>query len=188
MPFALRLLLPVLMLAGFIPAHAASLVDIDSLKSRMSSRPLLPLEGIWELTADGAVIAIERIENHRRGHTSAYRLTALSMPDRSISPGAEMGTAYDTADAHKFDAKIYTKSSADGSLTSPADFVLSLDNDNTRMSMSHYRRGLRVNLWRMVPYMFRYSVHRRDERPRGLDGMIKIYPRPASGAATPRYL
>lgn len=186
MSLALRLLLTAIMLTVIAPVHGAA-PDIDSIKSSMSSRPLLPLEGIWELTSDGAMIYIEHVKDHRRGHTSAYRLTALSMPDRSIAPGTIMGTAAESSDSRKFDAKIYTKSS-DGHLTSPADFILTLNDDNTRMSMSHYRRGLRVNLWRMVPYMFRYSVGMRDERPRGIDGMIKVYPRPSSRAATPRYL
>lgn len=187
MTLALRFILSTtIMFYGVASSHASTL-DIDSIKSSMSSRPLMPLEGIWELTADGAVVAIERIEDPRRGRTSTYCLTALSMPDRSITPGTIMGTAAESSDVHKFDAKIYTKSS-DGQLTSPADFILTLDNDNTRMSMSHYRRGLRVNLWRMVPYMFRYSVGTRDERPRGLDGMIKVYPRPTSRTSTPRYL
>lgn len=166
-------------------APASCHASIDSVKSRMSGRPLLPMEGVWEMTADGAVIAIERINDPRRGGTSAYALTAISMPDRSIEPGTRMGTAIDTADPRKLDAKIYTKSH-DGELSAPADFVISLDGTGHRLSLSHYRQGIKVNLWRMIPYMFRYSVGKRDERPRGLDGMVRVYP--PSSSSGPRYL
>lgn len=168
-------------------ATADGYTDIDSVEARMAARPLLPLEGVWELTTDGAAIAIERMDGICRDHTSAYRITVISMPDRSIPPGTVMGVATETADRRKFDARIYTRSTGER-LSSPADFIISLDNDNSRLSMSHYRRGLKVNLWRMVPYMFRYSVGLRDERPRDLDGMVKTYPRQRSTATFPRYL
>lgn len=159
---------------------------IDSVETRMSRLPLDPLEGIWEMTADGAVIAIERENAAARTITSTYRLTTISMPDRSVAPGTLMGRAIPTSDPRKFDAVIYTES-ADERLKSPANFIISLTDDE-RLSLSHYRRGLYVNLWRMVPYMFRYSVGSRDERPRGLDGMVRLYPRKSKKATAPRYL
>lgn len=166
-------------------AVVAGCETVDAVVARLSGRPLAPLEGVWELTADGAVVAIERVADPHRSATATYRLVAVAMPDRSVPPGSLMGVAVETADRKRFDAKIYTKS-ASGRLTAPADFLLTVD-DGGRLSMSHYRRGVRLNLWRVVPYMFRYSVALRDERPRGTDGMVRVYP-PSQKPSTPRYL
>lgn len=159
---------------------------VDSVSARMSRQPLDPLEGIWELTADGAVVAIEREPSLMRKSTATYRITALSMPDRSVAPGTLMGRAASTANARKFDAAIYTKI-IDGRLQSPANFIISLSDDD-RLSLTHYRHGIRLNLWRMVPYMFRYSVHSIDERPKGTDGMVRLYPHSEKSSQTPRHL
>lgn len=158
----------------------------DSISARMSRQPLAPLEGIWELTADGAIVAIEREPSPMRKSTATYRITALSMPDRSVAPGTLMGRAASTADARKFDTTLYTKV-IDGKLQSPANFIITLSDDG-RLSLSHYRHGLRFSLWRMVPYMFRYSVRAIDERPKGTDGMVRLYPPSEKSSQTPRHL
>lgn len=159
---------------------------VDSISAKMSRQTLDPVEGLWELTADGAVVAIEREPSTTRRSTATYRITAVSMPDRSVAPGTLMGRAVSTADARKFDSLIYTKS-VGGKLQSPAGFIITLYDDD-RLSLSHYRQGVRFNLWRMVPYMFRYSVSSIDERPKGTDGMVRLHPRSQKSASSPRHL
>lgn len=158
----------------------------DSISSKMSRHPLDPIEGIWELTADGAVVAIEREPSAARKATATYRITTISMPDRSVAPGTLMGRAVSTADTRRFDSAIYTKVTG-GKLHSPAGFIISLSDDG-RLSLSHYRQGVRLNLWRMIPYMFRYSVTTVDERPKGIDGMVRLHPRSGTTASSPRHL
>lgn len=159
---------------------------VDSISAKMSHRPLDPIEGVWELTADGAVIAIEREPSTKRGVTATYRITAISMPDRSVAPGTLMGRAASTANARKFDSLIYTDI-IDGKLRSPAGFIITMTDDD-RLSLSHYRQGVKFNLWRMVPYMFRYSVSTIDERPKGIDGMVRLYPQSKKTTSFPRHL
>ncbi len=159
---------------------------VDSVSAKMSLRSLDPIEGIWELTSDGAVVAIEREPTTTRGATTTYRITAISMPDRSVAPGTLMGRAASTANARKFDSLIYTNVT-DGKLRSPAGFIITISDDD-RLSLFHYRQGVKFNLWRMVPYMFRYSVSTIDERPKGIDGMVRLYPQSKKTTSFPRHL
>lgn len=159
---------------------------VDSVAAQMSLLPLDPLEGIWEFSGDGAIVAIEREREPRRFASASYRLTAISMPDRSVAPGTLIGRAVTTASDNKFDAAIYTKA-VYGLLQTPSNFIMTLTADG-RLLLSHYRQGVKLNLWRMVPYMFRYSVKGVDERPKGIDGMIKLYPTPSKPKTSPRYL
>lgn len=159
---------------------------VDSVSAKMSLRSLDPIEGIWELTSDGAVVAIEREPATTRGATTTYRITAISMPDRSVAPGTLMGRAASTANARKFDSLIYTNVT-DGKLRSPAGFIITISDDD-RLSLFHYRQGVKFNLWRMVPYMFRYSVSTIDERPKGIDGMVRLYPQSKKTTSFPRHL
>lgn len=159
---------------------------VDSISAKMSRRTLDPIEGIWELTSDGAIVAIEREPATMRGTTATYRITAISMPDRSVAPGTLMGRAASTANARKFDSLIYTDVT-DGELRSPAGFIITMSDDD-RLSLSHYRQGVKFNLWRMVPYMFRYSVSTIDERPKGIDGMVRLYPQSKRPTSFPRHL
>lgn len=147
---------------------------VDSVRQRMSTAPLLPLEGIWEMTADGAVVAIEREPSATRQATATYRIVIVRSPDRSIPCGTLLGLGVDTSKPGQVECLLYTKSSC-GRLYSPAAFVLELGS-NGRLGLYQYRRGVRVNAWGLLPYMWRRTLGWRDERPKGLDGMVRIFP------------
>lgn len=147
---------------------------VDSVRQRMAAAPLLPLEGIWEMTVDGAVVAIEREPSPMRTATATYRIVIVRSPDRSIPCGTLLGVGVDTSKPGQVECLIYTKSSR-GTLYSPAAFVLELG-ANGRLGLYQYRRGVRVNAWGLLPYMWRRTLGWRDERPKGIDGMVRLFP------------
>ncbi len=146
----------------------------DSIHKRLDTKRLLPLEGVWEMTANGATIAIERVENFTRQRSSLYNIVIIDSPDRSIAPGTLMGKAIDSSDPAMFDALLYTDSSDKG-LSKAQNFSLHINKDG-RLSLKRYKQGVWINLWKLVPYMWRRSFGKYDQRPEELDGMIRVYP------------
>lgn len=156
-------------------------------RARLSSMPLHPVEGLWEFPADGGMVAVERCALIAGG-TRQYRMVVVSVANRALLPGTVLGTFAATAQANVYDGQFFTALSADGMTpTSPRQAILELDGETSRLSMRRVRKGLTVNLWRLLPYIFRFSVTRRDDSPRNLDGWIRLFPPPAV-PAEPRYL
>lgn len=154
---------------------------------RLSSLPLHPVEGIWEFPADGGLVAVERCEL-TSGAPRQYRMVVISVANRALLPGTVLGTFRATSQAGLYDGEFFTSVSADGMTPeSPRSVTLELDAGTSRLAMRRNRRGLRLNLWRLVPYVFRFSITHQDDRPRNLDGWIRVYPPPAI-PAEPRYL
>ncbi len=149
--------------------------SVEAVSSRLSGRALSAMEGVWEMSADGAVIAIEREADASRQNSATYSLIVIYSPDRAIAPGTVMGHANDTSSTNRLEARVYTKVDGDGNLSGGTDFILELKADG-RLALNGFRRGIYVNLWKLVPYMFRHSVGYRDERPTGTDGLTRVYP------------
>lgn len=180
-----RIFLPALMfLSPALTAQGrqdiAAEFSLESIKTRFDTTPTDAIEGIWQLTDSGGRIAVIRQDD------TTFRILVVDSPDRTIFPGTIMGTAHCLAKRGHYDAEIMT-SSGSGRLKSPKRFTLRL-NDDGHLSFIKINKGLRVNLWRVLPYMFRYSVREINDRQHDLDGAIKIYPRPMSIPSVPRYL
>lgn len=182
----LRVLFVLLMIP--VAAFPVTTVDIagrslsDSLRERFDSMPVSSIEGIWQLTEDGGIIAIVRDDDNGRH----YSIIAVDSPDRAVMPGSVMGKVSRLAKQGYYDGEIMTSVDA-GGLKLPKRFTLHM-NDDSHISFLKVNKGLRVNVWRLLPYMFRRSVREVDDRQRGLDGAVKIYPRPLSRPSEPRYL
>ena len=84
----------------------------DSVEIRLSGSALHPIEGIWQMTGDGAVIAIEQSQPYTSGQTlvSGYRIVLIQSPCRRIRPGTIMGYATQSAKSGRYDAAIYASS------------------------------------------------------------------------------
>ncbi len=198
----LRYLLSLLFLLSLVSGYAAKIVDLlpDSscvmdgylradVEQRLSSGNIHDIEGIWSFVDDGSIMAIERFtpENLPDNNNTCYRMVVIKSPMRALAPGTLMGYISPTAKKGTYDASIFTEFDGLRGLHKQQRFYLVLDDDGL-LSFNRYREGLQLNLWRFLPYMFRYTVKKRSERPKGLDGCRRIYPAPASVPFEPRYL
>lgn len=153
--------------------------DIESVKRAMDSRPLHHIEGIWLMTDTSAKVAIE-LEDDASGieatAATAYRIVLLSSPNRALRPGTVMGRIIPAAKEGVYQTELYT--SATGSrLSSPAAFTAELDKSDNRIVMTRHRSAFSVNLWRTLPYMWRYVVRKNRPAPT-YHGCVRIYPAP----------
>ncbi len=160
-----------------------------NVETRLQSMPLDNIEGIWQFPTDGAQVVIERFipDNYRDDGATRYRLVVIQSPRLSVRPGTVMGYMIPSAKKGYYDARIYTVFDGGLHLSSPKKFILK-HSDDGRLSFVEHKTGVKINLWRMVPYMFRYSISTQDNRPEDMNGCIKIFPREVDHNPTPRYL
>lgn len=170
--------------AEILPGYST----VDSVTSRMEQLPLCPAEGVWQMTADGAIFAVERV------HASAtetmpreLRITVIRSPQRRVRPGSVMGTARPTVKPGVYEARLNTRIADIGGLELPRRFLLTLNQEGTTMTLEPYKSPLKVNLLRLIPYLYR-TVRLQNSRPQGLDGAVRIYPAPEVNPLTPVYL
>lgn len=167
---------------------------LSSVRGAMSTRPLHPIEGIWQMTADGALIAIERADDGQRRRTDGfvqYRIVLIQSPNRAAMPGSVIGYVQPTARRNIYNARIYTAFRA-GRIMEPHGFMMMLQNngegysDPTGLVLARDDARFSVDLWRMLPYLYR-KVVRRNPKREAVDGCVRIYPEP-SVPRFPRYL
>lgn len=137
----------------------------------ISCRNADPIEGIWRLRGENSVIGIKAVGIDR------YEMVVIDCPMPEVTPGTVMGTLRNVAKDGTYDADISTRLSGKGGMgKKTADFVLTLRDDGRVFTMRHYFKGTAVRLWRLVPYLFRYSVKNVDNRPEDMDGCVKVWP------------
>lgn len=177
------------------PEPSADDYSRRAVEQRMNSRPLHPLEGIWQWAGQGALIAIEAEDPSPLSTSSLsspaaarYRLTLIESPDRSARPGTIIGYATPTARPGYFSAHLHPASALESKFKGDHEYTLHLDSDGgSHLSFTRVKAGYRVSLRRLIPYLFRLSVYREDNRPSDLDGCLRVFPRPTRPLA-PRYL
>lgn len=129
-----------------------------------------PIEGVWRIAGDGAVFAVLPGEG---GDT--FRLVIVDSPDMSVLPMTEFGTARRTAVAGRYDACMSASLTSGAAVRRDRNLIISLSDDG-RLIFEPYKKGLKLNLWRVLPYMFRFSVAAQDTRPSDIDGAVRLYP------------
>lgn len=145
------------------------------------SRTLPPtsIEGVWELTDNGTVIAVERAYEPLKSGAGAYRIVYVVGPDSSLPHGSVIGYVTPGSTTKSYDARIYTHIECDDNgdiiVSKPQSFAMTIT-DDSRLELRHYRVGLKVNAWRLLPYMLGRVISKSDDRPRNLDGMVRIFP------------
>ncbi len=140
------------------------------------------IEGIWQFTDDGATMTIERFtptENHG-DESTAYRIVLLRSPNRALRPGTVMGYLYQSSKSGVYLARIYTSSHNGSKLSAAKDFTITLTENDSHLTLARQRDKYSVNVWRMLPYMFRYTVKRNTPSDANLHGCIKLFPQPSS--------
>lgn len=151
------------------------------------------IEGIWQTTSEGSEIAVISSEIPAAGRirgtapAGSVLFVVLGSPRPAIAPGTVMGWASPAAKNGKWDAWFFTR--AEGcTLSGLKRFTLSAD-DDTRLQMNEVHKGVAANLWRLLPYMYRRVFSNVDDRERGLDGFLRVWPlSPSSPPARPVYL
>ena len=162
-------------------------VNPDSVSSLLAELPRENAEGIWQASADGATVAI--IPGHpagTRGAAASHLIVIIDSPRPAIPPGTVMGWMRATAKPGCYHGAMFTRCEGP-SLTTPKDFTFNMA-DNTHLTFTPVKGGLKIHPWRLLPYAFRFVL--REERanlPDDLEGFIRVSPC-ASPPATPRYL
>lgn len=128
------------------------------------------VEGIWQMSGDGAVFDISALP----GYTGRYTLTIIDSPDYSVEPGTFFGTLTATPSAGRYDAALVLDPAGKSRSSNTRNFVFEFDESLSACTMQPYSRGKRISLRRMVPYLFRIVIEDRGKRPDGLDGAVRI--------------
>lgn len=146
---------------------------IDSLRKL----PLHHIEGIWRFPATGVEVAIVRDNRSQRASADLYRMILLDSENRATRPGTVMGLITPAATPGEYDARIYT-SALGSSLILPKNFTLTLSNDDSSLRFKQHKSAITVNLWRLLPYLWRYTIYPTNRSDQHSDGCYRIFPNP----------
>lgn len=164
-----------------LPKFSETIEDFNraSAIKQLKETDLHHIEGIWQFPSTGVEVAIMRNRNSgttTESHAISYNIILLYSNNRSLRPGTVMGIATPAPKRGEYDARIYTRAIGT-SLTMPKRFTLTLDKDDSALSFKQHKNAFTVNLWRLLPYLWRYSVHA-NQQDHSTDGCIRIYPEP----------
>lgn len=163
-------------------AETDSTYSYDVALANLKKHPLHPVEGVWQFTDNGATVAIELCgEASFRAATpqTVYRMVLIESPDRSAMPGSVIGVLRPTAKPNMFSASIYTVNT-EGVLCMPRGFLLEAGEVDAggmvgRLVFYQDKPRLRVNIWNLIPYLYRRVITRNPEPP-AVDGCVRVYP------------
>ncbi|MDE7387850.1 MAG: hypothetical protein K2M97_01215, partial [Muribaculaceae bacterium] len=163
----------------------------DSVRTRMASLPLTPVEGIWQMLDGGAAVAVERYlspDLPRDAQPGTYRMIMIKAPVRLVRPGTVIGHLKATARPGVYEARLYSDFARESGLSVPRTFYLHLATDGSTLTFKPRKSPIKFNLFSLLPYMYRRTVRIQNTRPDDLDGAIRIYPPVPSAIFGPRYL
>lgn len=174
-----------------LPPHGTlfdGYADWQEVEQRMAVLPLAPVEGLWQMAQSGALFTVEReVDDATETFPRRLRLVVVKSAIRRVRPGTVMGHAVPTVKEGVYEARLYTDIAEAGGLTVPHRFLLKLDKDGNTLTIEPMKSRVKVNLLRLLPYMFRSVVTPQQSRPDGLDGAYRVYPAP-SRPIVPVYL
>lgn len=147
-------------------------IAIHTAITAIGDRRPVGLEGVWMLTDDQTSIIIVR------DNPMTYSVLAGRAHDLSIKPGTIIGTLTLSGKEGLYDMKIARTFKKDGTPSRYAHMAVKVDGTGDIIHFISYRHGIRVDLRRLIPYMFRVSVSSTDTRPEGLNGAHRIWPPP----------
>ncbi|MDE6371259.1 MAG: hypothetical protein K2K92_07200, partial [Duncaniella sp.] len=147
---------------------------------RMSASPLHSIEGIWQLTGESTILAVER-DPLTSGPAALYRIVLISSDCLSLPPGTVVGYLTPTAVTGKYDSRLFRALSDDHTrLTSLSPFTITLSNDASSFTFSPTGSRLHFNWWRLVlPYLYHGVVTSRQGSTAPARGCLRLYPAPA---------
>lgn len=149
----------------------AAILTIAALVAGMAAgqRALTDIEGTWQWST-GAVVSITADE---RG---AVQLTLEDTPDPCVKTPQPMGAGRFSGADGTYVLQVCDKVNYEtGRFADHKANITAQVDDRGQLTLQPYKPGYRVNLWRLVPYLFRFSVIR-DKEPAGLGGARRIRP------------
>lgn len=160
----------------------------DSVARRLGSLPLCPIEGLWQMTDGGALFAVERADHSTKIAPVRLRMIMVRSPRRSIRPGTVIGHLQPTPKPGVYEARLYSDMARRAGLSVPRGFTLTLNADASTMTIEPFRFFLKVNVFRLLPYMYRRIIEPQKSRPDGLTGAVKVAPATDGHPLSPVYL
>lgn len=145
-------------------------VEIPSdVRNHFEGRILTPIEGVW-LWNSGAMVSIDADSK------GGIVLTLVDCPDPLVETPAVIGSGVyaGAADTYNIDLKTMSDAVSKKTKIRSVKYVAKLIN-NSRLSLTPYSTSIKISPWRLIPYMFRFSLSK-EKAPSGIDGAIKIWP------------
>lgn len=200
-----RIIIFLTALIGAMPGHTANLQNgsartslpnqswtipdftADSVKKIIESKVPLPIEGIWSDPQSGAEVAIVggTVPGNAGTSDGVMLMVALRTPMVGVRRGTVVGWIAPTARSDYYEARIFTHLSGD-KLTNPKAFFVHYSNG--RLGLTKQKKGLRINLLGLLPFMYRRSLRQEDNTPKELSGYVRIWPVDLEHPAKVRYL
>lgn len=143
--------------------------DVDSIISRIASRCCDRIEGVWWLTDNSAIVAVESTEIQ-----GEYAVMVVDAADRCVMPGSRIATISIAANHNKYRIE-FVDDDFFRQLGRPRSFVIDIS-DNRYMRFVDAGKSLRINWFRALPYPLRGIATIVDSTPRDLDGAVRLGP------------
>lgn len=147
--------------------------DLDSLKTYLREDSRSPIEGIWQISGEGAVIAISR----KPASKANFEVSIIDSPALEVLPGTIVGELTTTGADDMWEARFVRAGKAGQALprVGSRDFMCRLVSPGV-LRFSSFRKNRKISLWRWIPYLFRVSVSEKPTRPADADGARMLYP------------
>lgn len=140
-----------------------------------------PIAGLYSSSAGDGLVAVVP-------HDDRYRILVAEGAVPAIRPATEMGWFRPTGEKGVFVGELFTKLEGT-TLTTPKKFSFKTS-DGSRILIVPKRGKLKIQLWKLLPYMFRapLTVDRHaDSAPS--EGLLRVWPQsPSAPPTTPRAL
>lgn len=168
--------------ADDLPKKSVTLAgfSLDKVKKRMSEMPLRHIEGVWQFRSEGVTVVIEHAgsvtADGKRDDRDCYLMVLAESPNRAMRPGTVMGYVIPSAGRGRYEASMYTMA-VGSTLMMPKRFDMKLEDGDDELVFTQRRGALSVNLWRMLPYLWRHVVTRNHE-PHRSRGCVRVFPEP----------
>ena len=168
-----------------VAADKHALLTPSQIDSIISVTPAVPMEGVWQFLPDNAAIAIIR-QPGTLTHSAPTRFNIFlySTVTSRILPGTFLGTLTATPEPDTFLAEMLANPS--GKSDKIKKYIVKLNNPS-HISFARMKSGISVNLWRLIPYLFRFSITRENPNM-NIDGCVKIKPLVPGVSEPVRYL
>lgn len=163
-----------------LPARLHGFSSLAEVTARMSGAPLHSIEGVWQLTGQSTVLAVER-DSLTSGPASLYRLVLISSDCLSLPPGTVVGYLTPSPRSGIYESRLYRSIADDHTrLTSLAPFTVTLSDDSSRFTFTPVGKRLQFNWWRLVlPYLYRGVLSSRQGSSAPSHGCMRLFPAPA---------
>lgn len=161
----------------------AQMLTPSSARAMLNALPLHDIEGVWQLTEDGASIVIVRNDaSLSTGEVTGYDMIMLESPDRALLPGTKIGKLTPLAQPRTYDGHIFNVGDGKIKVGKTRRVTIKLE-DSGHLSFRNVNSGVRITPYLVIPWRLRRGIKIENDRGVDLDGCLKIYPvTPVEGA------